>query len=285
MTKEDQTISPLGEFLIGTTEDWKGKLQDRNFTYQFPSRVKMFLLDDRHDQFLREHGNTIITSAVSAFMQLPWTPRDKGSIGVTNMAFTKEGKTIPFLQHDMSKPDKAEVTDSLMRAEIASLFLLGFNPANQENTKQMFTLGFAELTTDRKKTFRNNTFGVIAKNSSVRAWIKINDLDAKNGFVWDRDVTKFAPSLLPAINNAETGPAIHLPPELLELDNFSAQTVEVFVDHMLDLLTRLSEITNRKKRVTLLNYTQKFLIEVDQYNGHTIPQEKLERLYTLISVR
>lgn len=279
MTKELVNNVPFGEFLKGDIEEWKRKWQDPNFTHSFPSRIQTFLSDERHDQFLKQHENTIVPLAISAFMQLPRGPRDKASISVNNMAFTKEGKTVTFLDNK----DNTRAADSLIKAEIASLMLLGLNPANQQTTIQSLNSGFGELTTSRKTNFRHNVFGLITKSSSVRAWIKTYNLDAKNGFVWERDVPKFALSLLSTTRNTAVGrPAVHLPQELLNLEPFAPETLEPFVDYMLDFATNLSKTTGRKKTEPLFNGAAEFMTEVNRNSGHTIPQEKLDRLNNLL---
>lgn len=279
--KEIQLNVPLGEFLKGTKEDWEEKWQNPNFTHSFPSRVQTFLSDERHYQFLKQHENTIVPLAISAFMQLPRGTRDKASIAVNNMAFTKEGKTITFLDNK----DNTRAADPLIKAEIASLMLLGFNPANQQTTIQSLTSGFEELTASRKTNFKHNVFGLITKSSSVRAWIKTNNLDAKNGFVWERDVPKFALSLLSTTRKTIGRPAVRLPQELLNLEPVTPEALEPFVDYMLDFATNLSKTTGRKKTEPLFNGAAEFMIEVNRSSGHTIPQEKLDRLSNLIIVK
>lgn len=272
---EVQHNVPLGEFLKGGTEEWIRKWQDRNFTYSFPSRVQMFLSDDRHDQFLKEHGNTIIASSVSAFMQLPWGPRDKNSIAVSHIAFTKERKTVTFLDNKILTSGNAQVADSLIKAEIASLLLLGFNPANQEATVQSLTSGSGELTTSRKITFRHNVFRLITNNSSLRAWIKAYNLDAKNGFVWDRDVTKLALSLAPPGYKNPTETLRVLPNELLNLEQFPVGVIEVFVDYVLNYARSLSKIDPKRRDITL------FIVGVERHPDGLRYEEKLSRLKEL----
>ena len=159
MRKEVPNNVPLGEFLRGDTEQWKRKWQDRNFTYTFPASVQRFLSQDGHTQFLKEHGEEVIRSAVSAFMVLPWNPREKGCIAVNAMNFTENGEVIPLKRDELVSSRKPTV-DSLIRTEIALLPLLGFGPSNQEGTKIFIITSYQNLTPNRRVSFRDNVLNL-----------------------------------------------------------------------------------------------------------------------------
>lgn len=266
-----------GEFLKGDTEEWKLKWQDPNFTRQFPTLVQRFLSEDRHTQFLEEHGQEMIRSAVSAFMQLPWNTREKGHIVVNGMGFTQNGEVRHLEKNELTASERPTV-DSLMKAEIASLLLLGFGPSNQEGTKNCIVKCYQSLPPSKKDSYRNNVFRLIINNSSTRRWIKENQLDVKNGFSWDKSVaTRLALSLIPP-RQKEFGEGLirTLPNELSNLEHFAPETIEGFVDYVLGYVKSLPTISPNRKDLWL------FIFEAEKYRDVLTQPEKLSELNNLL---
>lgn len=274
MRKEVPNNVPLGEFLRGDTEKWKKKWQDPNFTYAFPANVQGFLSQDGHTQFLKEHGEKVIHSAVSAFMQLPWNPREQGHIAVNGMKFTEDGKIMPLETNELVQAKKP-TSDSLIRTEIASLLLLGFNPSSQEDTKKCIATSYQNLTPNRRGSFRDNVFQLITNNNISRKWIKTNQLDTKNGFRWDKDVPTLALSLAPPrYKNPNEGLRV-LPNELLHPEQFPGGVIDVFVDYAINHAKSLLTISPNRKDLTL------FIFEVEKRPDRLRYEKKLGQLKEL----
>jgi hypothetical protein len=246
MRKEVPNNAPLGEFLKGDVEDWKSKWQDRNFTNTFPTSAQNFLSQDGHTQFLKEHGGELIHSAVSTFMALPWNPREEGHIAVIGMGFTENGEVMNLKTKELTSNNKPTI-DSLMRAEIASLLLLGFGPSSKEYTKDFIVKSYIDLTTNRRDIFRNTTFRFITKDNIVRKWVKSKNLDMQNGFSWDKEVTNLALSLPPPRFKNTNGMLRALPNELQNLELFVPEAVEAAVDYVLDYVRNLDKIGRHRK--------------------------------------
>jgi len=278
MIKEALSNVPLGEFLKGDTEEWRRKWQDPNFTHTFPANVQRFLSQDGHTQFLKEHGEEVIRSAVSAFMQLPWNPREEGCIAVNAMNFTENGEVIPLKRDELVSSRKPTV-DSLIRTEIALLPLLGFGPSNQEGTKIFIITSYQNPTPNRRVSFRDNVFKLITDNNITRKWIKTNQLDTKNGFVWDKDVPTLALSLAPPRHKSSNEGLRVLPNELLHPEQFPGGVIDVFIDYAINHAKSLPTINPKRKDLHL------FIFEVEKRPDRLRYEEKLTQLKELLRPR
>lgn len=268
MRKEAERVSASTEQLQGNVEEWKHKWQDPTFTRAFPTLVQRYILEEKNSP--EDQKKLIFESSLLSFLELPWKGGEKGAIAANGLLRRENGEAEP-----------------LLRAEIASLLLLGLSLSDREYVKNLVVANYHLLTYNRKASFRQHVFRLITNNNVSRKQIKDNQLDFKSGFNWDKEVTELALRL--RYESEKSKPIeelpLYLPVEFTsELDKFAPYAIIEFLNYAVDYVNRLPVRSLKRKDLT------EFIVEVegldssffgDQKLFSTV-QEKLSQLKTII---
>lgn len=118
--------------------------------------------------------------------------------------------------------------------------------------------------------------GLSRKDSHLGNYIKTNELDKQNNFVWDREIATLFLSLKSARNT--------LPVEFSEnLSIYPIEVVDEFVNHALDRVYSASKTNRDNKDVTEFVLELSKLQDAGYFNGSPLSlqvQEKIELLKT-----
>lgn len=257
------------EQLQGNQEEWKHKWQNPTFTKAFPTLVEEYIFEKNN--LTEDQKKSIFESSLLSFLELPWKSGEPGAIAANRLLLRKNGEAEP-----------------LLRAEIASLLLLGFSLSDREYVKNLVVANYRLLTYSKKDSFRQHVFRLITNNNVSRRQIKDNKLDSKNGFNWDKEVAELALRL--RYERGKPKPIeelpLLLPAEFLsELDMFTPYAIIEFLNYAVDYVNRLPIISPKRTDLS------EFIVRVEQLDGSFFEdqrlfskaQEKLDQLKTVIS--
>lgn len=240
-----------------TKEGFKEYWKSPSFAEGFPNMVYLLASPHVSDKFTHEQKQRIFELGLKSFMELPWTGEAGGAI-VSGKMFGVNKQTQLWERVCIRQINPR--TEVLTRLEIGSLILLGFSLEDKQYSKE-FIIGCYKNLKDTNKTaskarsFRGHILNnLLTINNPFREWVKTNNLDANNGFEWDREVPKLVLMLLP-LERATTLPREapnNLPPEFKDLKNFPPLVIDEFLDYAL--------------RMPIINRLRYLVLFIDELN-------------------
>lgn len=243
--KEPFAPSIEGVGRVTTKEGFKEYWKDPGFAESFPNMVYLLTSPHVSDKFPHEQKQRIFELGLKSLMELPWTG-GAGGAAVSGKMFGVNEQTQLWERVDIREinPD----TEVLTRLEIGSLLLLGLSLKDKQCSKEFIIGCYKNLkdinkTNSKARSFRGHILNnLLTVNNPFRKWLKTNNLDANNGFEWDREVPKLVFMLLPLKSATTLAREVpnNLPPEFKDLKNFPPLVIDEFVDYALRM-----PITNR----------------------------------------
>jgi len=236
----EKSFIPSIEEVAGeiTKEGFKKYWKDPRFAEGFPNMVYLFTSPEVSDKFTHEQKQRIFELGLKSLMELPWIGGAGGAAVSGKMLGVNEQTQL------WEKVDIREIKpgiEALTRLEIGSLILLGLSLKNKQHSKKFIVDCYKNLkdtnkTTSKSRSLRGHILNnLLTVNSPFREWVKTNNLDANNGFEWDREVSKLGLMLLPL--GKATAPVQevpnNLPPEFKDLKNFPPLVIDEFVNYAL----------------------------------------------------
>lgn len=240
-----------------TKEGFKEYWKDPGFAEGFPNMVYLFTSPHVSDKFTHEQKQRIFELGLKSLMELSWTGRSGGAaISGKMFGVNKQAQLWERVYIREISPD----TEALTRLEIGSLILLGFSLKDKQYSKKFIigcykNLKDTNMTASKARSFRGHILNnLLTVNNPFREWVKTNNLDANNGFEWDREVTKLILMLLPLERATTLDREVpnNLPPEFKDLKNFPPLVIDEFVDYAL--------------RIPIINRLRYWVLFIDELN-------------------
>lgn len=202
--------------------------QQEDFCANFPKVVKRLLSPEGLERFPASDRNKIFSSCLTSFTNLPWTKKPKehrsgGYIRAKDFYFTVEGKVT------RAKLEATSEVDSLARAEIASIILLGMSLPEEKRAMGEIITFYKGLDEGKQSTSRQSLGLLLIRDNISRQWLKNNQLDKVTGYDWDTQITELIFNF-PGNVISERKKSASLPSVMTgDLKFYSSQAIDLFL--------------------------------------------------------